>query len=137
MCGALRALPLSSSRHRDGRGESRGQVDDVAGNASYICVGCTRDGRIFVPLPPCRSQLAAKVAAQPAFHRPRRSRGGLVRIHICNASRRAAVNDTGRNFATMSTLGAPATFFPVEFPYGLSLHTIPFAEDRAPENTGI
>lgn len=119
-------LPLFSSQTgrvaRTGRRRCRR-------NASYICVGCTRDGHIFVPLPRCRSRWQSKW--QPAFPRPRRGRA-LVRIHICT-SRRVAVNDTGRNFATMSTFNAPATFFPAEFPYGF--HAIPFVENRAPKTS--
>lgn len=50
-------LPLFSSQTgrvaRTGRRRCRR-------NASYICVGCTRDGHIFVPLPRCRSRWQSK-----------------------------------------------------------------------------
>lgn len=131
MCGALRALHRRYPFSRLRRGESRGQVDDVADVMRRIYASGVRATDTysfpFLDVDP----VGSRSGSQPAFPRPRRGRA-LVRIHICT-SRRVAVNDTGRNFATMSTLNAPATFFPAEFPYGF--HAIPFAEDRAPKTS--
>lgn len=106
-------LPLSSSQHRDG--ESRADRSTTLPVMRRIYASGVRatDAYSFPFFLDVDPSWQPKWQPNPLslVH----DGVGLVRIHICT-SRRATVNDTGRNFATMSTLSAPATFFPIEFP---------------------